>query len=86
MPYLIPKNAAFPPLTTPSIKCFGFSIFSFSLTSSNSLSNVRTAKLDAIVPVTFSTEFNAPPTEWAISEEVPSAIPMPNSIGPFTNP
>ncbi len=28
----------------------------------------------------------APPTEWAINEEVPLAKPLPNYKGPFTKP
>ena len=86
IPYLNPLNTAFPPFYKPSKICFGFFIFYFSLISSNYLSNVKTANPEAIVPVTFYTEFKAPPIEWAISEVVPSANPFPNSNGPYTNP
>lgn len=40
----------------------------------------------ANVPVTFYTELNTPPTEWAISEDVPSSTPIPNYKGPLTSP
>ena len=65
---------------------FCFFIFYLSLRYSNYLSKVKAASPEAIVPVTFSTEFRAPPTECAINEEVPSASPLPNSRGPYTNP
>jgi len=35
-----------------------------------------------MVPVTLETEFNAPPIECAIRDDVPSAIPFPNYKGP----
>lgn len=39
-----------------------------------------------MVPVTFEMELSAPPIEWAIREVVPSAMPLPNYKGPWTNP
>ena len=86
MPSLKPVNTAFPPFYKPSNTCFGFFIFCLSLISSNYLSNVRTAKPEPTVPVIFSTEFNAPPTEWVISDVAPWANPLVNSNGPSTNP
>lgn len=78
IPYLKPWKTAFPPLSKPSNTCFGFFIFSLYLICSNYLSKVNAASPEATVPVTFSTELRAPPTEWAISEPVPYARPFPN--------
>ena len=71
MPSEKPLNTALPPFSRPYNTCFGFFIFSLSLLYSNYLSKVKAASPEAIVPVTFSTELRAPPTEWAINEEVP---------------
>lgn len=64
----------------------GFFIFSFSLCYSNYLSKARVASPVETVPVIPDKELKAPPTEWAIKDLVPSAIPNPNSAGPFTKP
>ena len=86
IPSLKPWKTAFPPFSMPSKTCLGFFILSFYLISSNSLSKVKTANPEATVPVNFSTEFKAPPTEWAIKDVVPCASPFPNYNGPSTKP
>ena len=77
---------ALPPLCNPCITFWGFFICYFSLCSSKSLSKASIAKLEETVPVTLEIELNAPPIEWATREDVPYAIPIPNSAGPFTKP
>jgi hypothetical protein len=46
------------------------------------LSNVSAANPDAKAPVTFDTEFKAPPIECVMRDVVPYAKPIPNSKGP----
>lgn len=81
-----PWNIALPPFDNPWITFWGFFIFYFSLCSSNYSSKARAANPVDTVPVTLDIELNAPPTEWATNDPVPSTIPNPNSAGPLTNP